>query len=300
MNKVDEIKPLADRFARYWCYDWAGGRRLLEGQVDSVEEIESDLYEVKTSTWAIDLETANLELSKEIHRLTTEDLQLEFIRGGMGDVAPGEYVDFEQSIYPILTDEPILLDTVPERVLKAAVESYCSETDFLWDFFEEDDPFAFILPQALHPAVTAVLERLCREKSKELTAEDAAHRHKIRQFILIIETDPPFQVESGKKVEFIPELVGKGIILLSGMPHDSSPSSHVRASGFKKWVESQLAGGRLVFPVKGVFAGNAVDGVLAVAVFDISRHEAEVAARSTAIGFGLFIGDDFMPQFISR
>jgi hypothetical protein len=84
------------------------------------------------------------------------------------------------------------------------------------------------------------------------------------------------------------------------MPHDSSPSSHVRASGFKKWVESQLAGGRLVFPVKGVFAGNAVDGVLAVAVFDISRHEAEVAARSTAIGFGLFIGDDFIPQFISR
>ena len=300
MNKVYEIKPLADRFARYWCYDWVGGRRLLEGKVDSVEKIESDLYEVRTSTWAIDLETANLELSKEIHRLTTADLQMEFIRGGMGDVAPGEFVDFEQSIYPILTDEPISLETVPERVLKAAVESYCSETDFLWDFYAEDDPFAFVIPQSLHPTVTAVLERLCREKSKELTAEDAAYRHKIRQFILIIETDPPFQVESGKKVEFIPELVGKGIILLNGMPDDSSPSSHVRASGFKKWVDLQVAGGHLVFPVKGVSAGNAVDGVLAVAVFDISRNEAEVAVRSASTGFGLYIGGDFMPQFIRR
>jgi len=55
---------------------------------------------------------------------------------------------------------------------------------------------------------------------------------------------------------------------------------------------------KTVFPVRGVFAGNTVDGVLTVAVVDISRHEAEVAVRSTSIGHGLFIGDDFMPEFV--
>jgi hypothetical protein len=50
MSKVDELKPLADRFAVTWCYDWAGGRQFLDGQADSIKEIDSALYEVKTST----------------------------------------------------------------------------------------------------------------------------------------------------------------------------------------------------------------------------------------------------------
>ena len=301
MSNIDNLKSLADRFACYWCYDWGGGGRLLlDGQAYSIEEIECDLYEVKTSTWAIDLETANLELSKEIHRLTKGDLQLELIRGGMGDVAPGEYVDVEQCFYPLFSDNSGLLDAVPENVLTEAVEIYCKEKDCLADYFTEDDPFQFVLPGGLHPAVHDVLQRLCRREAKKLRAEADAHEREIRRFDLTIQMNAPVVVKSGQFVKAVSGLMGQGIAVLNGMPQDRSAGSHVKASSFKKWIESQVAGGRLVFPVKGVFAGNAVDGVLAVAVFNISRNEAEAAVQSTSIGFGVFIDDDFMPKFIRR
>jgi len=297
MSKLDKLKPLADRFACYWCYDWAGGRRFLDGQADSIEKIDPNLYEVKTSTWALNVENAVVELSKEIHRLTEEDLREEVIRGGMGDEAPGEFIDVEQWFYPLISDKGSELDAVPESVIDDAVKLYFDSKGHISDFFTETDPFAFVLPSVLHPTVKEVLERLCCEEAQKLRDEDAAFERKIRLFDLIVNTDPPFKVKLGQKVEAL-QATCKGVALLNGMPQDGSAGSHGRASIFKRWIEFTNSSGHLIVPVKGVFAGEEVDGVLAVAVFDLHLQEAEIAVRSTSCGLGLFIGEDLIPQLI--
>lgn len=297
LSKLHELKPLADDFARSWCYDWGGGRRFLDGQADSIEKIDSDLYEVKTSTWALNVEDAAMELSKEVHRLTEDQLREGSEPMGMGDLAPGEFVDLEQSFYPLFEESKGLLDEVPESVLKESVEAYYDAAGHISDYFTEDDPFIFVLPTGLHPTVKAVLERLCSEEAQKLRDEVAAHESKIRLFDLIVDTDPPFKVKFGQKVE-AQEAIGKGVALINGMPQDGSAGSHRRASIFKEWIESKKSMGHLVTPAKGVFAGKEVDGVLAVAVFDLPLHEAEIAVRSTSCGLGLFIGEDLIPQYI--
>ena len=297
MSKIHDLKPLADRFAVTWCYDWAGGRQFLDGQADSIEEIDSDLYEVKTSTWALNLEDAELELSKEVHRLTEDELGEDSEPMGMGDPAPGEYVDFEQSHYPLFEETMSLLDEVPESILEEAVETYFDAKDCISDYFTEADPFAFVLPSGLHSTVKAVLERLCSEEAQKLREEETAYELEIRIFDLIVDTDPPFKVKLGQKVEAL-QAIGKGVALLNGMPSDNSAGSHGRASLLKKWAESMRASGHLVAPVKGVFAGRDIDGPLAVAVFDLSLQESEKAIKSTSNGIGLFIGEDLIPQFI--
>jgi len=297
MSKVDELKPLADRFACTWCYDWAGGRRLLDGQADSIEEIDSDIFEIKTSTWALNVEDAEVELSKEIYRLTEDELREDSEPMGMGEPAPGEFVDTEPWFYPLFGENRVILDAVPESVLKVAVELYFDTEDCISDYFTEDDPFIFVLPKGLHPTVKAVLERLCGEEAQKLREDETAYEREISRYDLIIETDPPFRVQSGQIVEGLSG-IGKGIALLNGMPQDGSAGSHRRASIFNQWLESTKSSGHPVILAKGVFAGKEVDGVLAVAVFDLSLHEAEIAVRSTSCGFGLFIGEDLIPQFI--
>jgi|GEM_PF-3097191 len=303
MSKVDELKHLADLFARTWCYDWKFGHRLIDGNAIYVKEVvDPDCFEVRTCTWALDLENAQLERTEEVHRLTEKDLLSKKQPTGVQDDTPGEFVDIDQWLMPSLfTENGSDLDGVPEDVLTKAVEKYSEERDCLWDYFTEDDPFEFVLPAGLHPTVHDVLQRLCQKEARKLRAEAAAHEREIRNFDLTIQMNSPVVVKSGQLVEGASSLIGQGVAVLNGMPkYCGSAGSQREALSFKKWVESQVAGGRLVFPVKGVFAGNATDGSLAVAVFDISRHETEEAVRSTAIGFGLFIGDDFMPQFISR
>ena len=39
MSEINALKPLADRFAVTWCYDWAGGRWLLDGQADAKQHL---------------------------------------------------------------------------------------------------------------------------------------------------------------------------------------------------------------------------------------------------------------------
>jgi hypothetical protein len=302
MSKVDELKPLADRFAVTWCYDWGGGRLFIDGQADAIEKTDPDIYEIKTSTWALNIAESELELSREIHRLIEQELCDDVFPMGMGDPAPGEFVDVEQWFYPLFGKNSSILDVVPEGVLKEAVELYFDAEDRISDYFTEDDPFAYVLPHDLHPVVHSVIKRLCSEEAKKLRDEDAVHEIEIRRFDLILETDPPVRVQSGQIVEGLRGLngIGKGVALLNGMPQDGSAGSHRRASIFKEWIESKKSLGHLVTTAKGVFAGKEVDGVLAVAVFDLSLHEAETAVESTQCGLGLFIGEHLIPQFIRR
>lgn len=302
MSKATNLKRLADLFACTWCYDWKSGYRLIEGKAVYLKKtVEPDSFEVRTSVWALDLQNAELELTEEVHRLTEKDLRSSRQPMGVQDDTPGEFVDIDQWRMPALfTEEGSDLNSVPEAILSHAVEIYSERKDCVSDYFTEDDPFEFVLPVGLHPTVHAVLERLCREEAKKLRKKAAAHKRKIRRFNLTIQTLPPVVVKSGQRVDGMSFLIGQGVAVLNGMPRDGSASSHVIASSFKKWIESQAAAGRSVFPVKGVFAGEEVDGRLAVAVFDLSRNEAEVAVRSTSIGFGLFVGDNYLPQFIQR
>ena len=182
--------------------------------------------------------------------------------------------------------------------MREAVETYFDTKGYISDYFTEEDPFEFVLPDGLHPTVHTVLERLCREEAQKLREEETAYELEIRLFDLIIETDPPMTVKLGQKVECSQEMLGKGIALLNGMPQDRSAGAHGRASIFKRWIESTKSSGHLVALAKGVFAGKEVDGVLAIAVFDLSLQESEKAIKSTSNGIGLFIGEDLMPQFI--
>ena len=75
-------------------------------------------------------------------------------------------------------------------------------------------------------------------------------------------------------------------------------ASSLKASSFKRWIETMTVKGYEVCSAKGVFAGEEAEGHLLVAVFGISRQETESAARRTPIGMGLFIGRDCIPQFI--
>ena len=299
----DRLKKLADRFACAWCYDWGGGRIFITGKADSITNIESNIYELKTTTWALNLEDAELELSREIHCLTQEDLELESFPMGMGGAAPGEYVDFEQSGYPLFSDDHSELNAVPEIILKKAVKMYFDKNGCLGDYFTEDDPYEYALPNDLHPKVYAVLERLCCAESKRLMKNQAAYERKIRQFDLILDSNPPIRVKTDQPVDVLQGIIGSGIGVFNGMPKSGSTGLNMqayssKATSFKKWIESMTVKGHKVCSAKGVFAGEEAEGPLLIAVFDISRQETESAARSTSIGIGLFIGEDYIPQFI--
>ena len=280
----DRLKKLADRFACAWCYDWGGGRIFVAGKADSLRNIESNTYELKSSTWALNLEDAELELSREIHCLTQEDLELESFPMGMGGEAPGEYVDFEQSGYPLFSnDNHNLLDAVPEIILKKAVKMYFDKKGCLGDYFTEDDPYEYALPNDLHPKVYAVLERLCCAESKRLMKNQAAHERKIRQFDLIIHSNPPTRVKTDQPADDPQGVIGSGIGVFNGMPQSGSSglnmqASSLKASSFKKWIETMTVKGYEVCSAKGVFAGEEAEGHLLVAVFGISRQETESAA----------------------
>jgi hypothetical protein len=304
MRKPLKLKNLADLFACAWCYDWGGGRIFVAGKADSIRNIESNIYELKCSTWALNLDDAELELSREIHRLTQEELELESFPMGIGDEAPGEYVDFEQSGYPLFSnDNHNLLDAVPEIILKKAVKMYFDKKGSLGDYFTEDDPYEYALPDDLHPKVYAVLERLCCAELKRLRKNHAAHESKIREFDLILDSNPPIRVKTDQPVDVLQGIIGSGIGVFNGMPQSGSTGLNMQASSsksssFKKWIESMTVKGHKVCSAKGVFAGEEAEGPLLIAVFDVSRQETESVALSTSIGIGLFIGEDYIPQFI--
>ena len=304
MRKPNKLKNLADLFACTWCYDWGGGRIFVAGKADSIRNIESNIYELKCSTWTLNLEDAELELSREIHRLTQEELELESFPMGIGDEAPGEYVDFEQSGYPLFSnDNHNLLDAVPEIILKKAVKMYFDKKGSLGDYFTEDEPYEYALPDDLHPKVYAVLERLCCAELKRLRKNQSAHERKIQQFDLILDSDPPIRVKTDQPVDVLQGIIGSGIGVFNGMPQSGSTglkmqASSSKSSSFKKWIESMTVKGHKVCSAKGVFAGEEAEGPLLIAVYEVSRQETESVALSTSIGIGLFIGEDYIPQFI--
>jgi hypothetical protein len=303
MSVLDDLKPFANRFATTWCYGWKFGCRLIEGEAVSIVRVpKSKCFEVRTSAWALDLECAELERSEEVYRLTEEDLLSSQRPMGVQDDSPGEYVNGVQWHTPSLfTENGSDLNSVPDRILSQAVELYFDVKDYLSDYFTEDDPYEFVLPVGLHPVVHSVLDRLCREEAQKLREKSAEHERRIRIFDLILETEPPVTVNSGQLVEGLRDLksFGKGVAVLNGMPQDGSPGSHIRASGFHQQIKAKKESGHLVVLAKGIFGGVMQEGILVVAIFDVSRADSESLLKLCSRQFGLFIADDLLPQFIS-
>jgi hypothetical protein len=302
MGKIDDLKPFANRFATTWCYGWKLGYRLIEGDAVSIVRVpKSKCFEVRTSAWALDLECAKLERSEEVYRLTEEDLLSSKWPMGVQDDSPGEFVNGNHWHTPsIFTQNGVDLNSVPDQVLSNAVELYFDVKDYLSDYFTEDDPYKFVLPVGLHPVIHSVLDRLCSEEAQKLREESAEHERKIRIFDLTLETKPPITVSSDQLVEGLRDLkgFGKGVAVLNGMPQDGSSGSSIRAGRFHQEINAKKESGHLVVLAKGIFGGVMQDGILVVAVFDVSRTDSESLLKLCSKQFGLFIANDLIPQFI--
>ena len=137
---------------------------------------------------------------------------------GMGEETPGEHIDFEQSGYPLFSDDHSELDAVPVSILKKAVKMYFDEKGSLGDYFTDEDPYEYALPDDLHPNVNDDLECLCSVESTRLRKNDAAHERKTRQFDLIIHSNPPTRVKTDQPVDDPQGVIGSGIGVFNGMP----------------------------------------------------------------------------------
>lgn len=129
MSKIVELEHLADLFASTWCYNWRSGNELIQAEVVSLKKAANPgFFELSTSVWALDLTTAELECTEEVHRLSQKGLRSKKQGAGVQDHESSECVDVGQYQWPSLfTENGSDLDGVPEEVLSKAVEKYCEE-----------------------------------------------------------------------------------------------------------------------------------------------------------------------------
>jgi len=293
------LKNLAAKFAREWCYDW-GNSSLLEVAEVSIIHNSVKKLQITAKVFALDNITGDLMFTRSVYELTREQLENSCSPMGDRDSPDADFIDGDLEIIELLRADFGMVKHVPRSIVINAIDELPDNAVemIVEECFEgQEDDFSFEVPN-LHPAVRQMIRKLCWERVAQRRREEREVKRRTRQFELVITANEEIPIKMGKKATGLHAIMGAGIGIFDGMSQQLSPSHMGRAIGFQKWLESKRSEGCAIYPVSGLFQGKKASGPLVVAVCNISIKDVTDGAKYTNSELALFIGSDRVVKII--
>lgn len=288
-NITNRIRVLSNYFASKWCYDWNNARFLCAEPTCVSFQKSKEVFEIRSRIWAVDTQSAILQLTEEINHLTIQQLLDCRSPTCAADTADADCIDSKINDFYLLNIDSKELDYINEGILNKAIELQASENEE-WIashfFIDDEDELTFTIPN-VHPILQKSLRKACQKLAKKRKAKLTLSTNK--NYDLQLETVPPVKLVFGQEVSISEDLIGQGLAILNGMALDYSPNAMGRAAKFHDWLKKMSQSGHKITNVKGVFNGTYAEGILVVAVSDIALSDAFKIAAQTGVRAGLFL-----------
>jgi hypothetical protein len=299
----NRLQKAAGDFATNWCYDVNGGLGKEEviksdGKVVSRSEGSGkSIIRIATDVWVFrEAEDGGIVANyTETHEIEENELLDDTGPDGFPAYIPSDLIEASCGEFDLLSTDFQSLAQVPTEILDAAAKLLAqslADSGFE-DFFSAECEWEYELP-SLHPIVSRVIDKKCREHSLKIKEEIEEENKARATFELQIELETPIFVRSEESVDWTDSLPRNFAIFKT---KTGSGAREMRLGiQFKEWLEAQREEGIKVVSAAGTWQGNQTRGL--VVVFGISEDEARSRKIAGEMACALYVEAGAVPKML--